>query len=322
MKDFFHRITTKIKTNKGNLVIFLLALLLASTIWLIHNLTLKYTHVLSVQLILDSNLEGRMSTSVTSTEVTAVCRATGFQLISFGLSNGKRGVNLRVLPDDLVFQESDLYYITSEQLKNYSKDIFGAGVFVDHFLTDKYYFRFNKQNSKKLPIVPVYRLSFKPQYMSEEGLKIQPDSVNVYGEESYLEKLEEIITELIPLDELHTSKSGRAKLEKQKGLRYSVDNIKWSIEVNRFVELEKIVNINVKNLPAGKSIQVYPSSIKAKIRYLFPIISSAKEADIFYVDYNDFSESISGKCIIKAEELPDGILGYELSQDIVDCMQK
>lgn len=310
-----------LSANRENVDAFLLALLLASTTWLIHNLSLKYNETLTVKLAAYSNIEGHMERAVSTVDVSAVCRATGYRFINFAFGKGLHEVKLHIDPEDLRSLDGDVYYISSERLKDYSKDLFGSEVTVDRFLLDSLYLRFNKENYKKVPVRVMQRLSFTPQYMSRDGIKIEPDSILVYGEASRLDGVDEVCTEIISLKKLASDASGKVALEKLPGLRFSDKSVNWSIKTNRYVEISEKAVISVKNVPVGKSLFVYPSVVDVKIRYIFPPLPDAGNVE-FYVDYVDFLSSVNGQCIIKTLPLPEGVLGYELSRDIVECVTK
>lgn len=322
MKEFFHKIVAWLSANREDVIVFLLALLLASTTWLIHNLSLKYNEILSVQINASSNIEGRMEKAVSPVSASATCRATGYRFLRFAAGNARHIVNVRFAPEDLRYLDGDTYYITSERLKDYGNLLFGSEVTVDHFINDTVFFRFSKENFRKVPVHVVDRVSFAPQYMSRDGLIVTPDSVLVYGESSRIDCIDEVFTEMISLHNLKADASGNASLERIRGVRFSDKSVGWSIKTERYVEIDKVCKIAVRNVPDDKSLFVYPSTVNAKIRYLFPLVPDIEKTDIFYVDYNDFVSSVNGQCLVRALPLPDGILGYELSTDIVECVIK
>lgn len=322
MKEFFHKIVAWLSANREDVTVFLLALLLASTTWMIHNLSLKYNEILSVQINASSNIEGRMEKAVSPVSTSATCRATGYRFLRFAAGNARHIVNVRFEPEDLRYLGGDTYYITSERLKDYGNLLFGSEVTVDHFIKDTVFFRFSKENFRKVPVHVVDRVSFAPQYMSRDGLVVTPDSVLVYGESSRIDRIDEVFTEMISLHNLKADASGNASLERIRGVRFSDKSVGWAIKTERYVEIDKVCKIAARNVPDDKSLFVYPSTVNAKIRYLFPLVPDIEKTDIFYVDYNDFVSSVNGQCLVRALPLPDGILGYELATDIVECVIK
>jgi len=89
----------------------------------------------------------------------------------------------------------------------------------------------------------------------------------------------------------------------------------------RFVELRSEVGISVQGAPAGVSLSVYPSVAEVTFRCRFP--SKGNPADVceFYVDYSEFTRSISGKCVVHCANLPSGVIGWSINPEVVDCME-
>ena len=62
-------------------MVFLMSLLLAFGIWLIHNLSLNYSDTMSVPVIAECNIDGHSNVSSNSNMIAARCRTTGFGLL-------------------------------------------------------------------------------------------------------------------------------------------------------------------------------------------------------------------------------------------------
>ena len=78
MREILHKILKTLNINGRDWVVLLLALLLAFSIWMIHNLSLRYNDYMSVPVIARCNIPGHADVSSGKTEVTARCRTTGY----------------------------------------------------------------------------------------------------------------------------------------------------------------------------------------------------------------------------------------------------
>ena len=58
MRDILHKLLKALKFNRRDWAVFLLALLLAFSIWLIHNLSLRYNDYLKVAVTAVCNIDG------------------------------------------------------------------------------------------------------------------------------------------------------------------------------------------------------------------------------------------------------------------------
>ena len=74
------------------------------------------------------------------------------------------------------------------------------------------------------------------------------------------------------------------------------------------------------NLPEDKYMVVYPSVATVKFRCEFPYNADVAADVNFHIDYADFLNSRSGKCIVRTNDLPPGVIGYSIEPEIFDCV--
>ena len=158
----------------------LLCVILSASIWLGHNLTQDYPETESVTLQVRSSIEGRSVNAADDVVVTARCVTSGFRHI--GLGSRSKPVEIEIDPADFEFVSGDTYRIPSANLYKYGSRIFGDGVSIESFASEGISVRFEKVSFRKVPVVPVLSVSYKPQYMAAGPMTLLPDSVGVYGE--------------------------------------------------------------------------------------------------------------------------------------------
>lgn len=292
--------------------------LLSGGIWLIHNLSQKYTGVVSVSVAAHSGLKGRAAAASSAVPVSARCSATGFRLLR--LNHQNRDVHINVHEEDLVYSGDDRYTVSAAEMAKYSSNIFGEGVDLVTFLNQSYTFEFQPENFKTVPVRPVFSVSYKPQFMAAGPMSLSPDSVTVYGDADKLAMVDEVLTKTLNFNDLSKSVSGAVKLVPAPGLRMSDTDITWSLNVVRYVELYSDVGIGTRNVPPDVSFSVYPSRTQATFKCLFPAKSDPASTCEFFVDYDEFLKSESGRCVARAANIPPYVLEWSLAQDIFDCM--
>ena len=320
MKDFFKRIFNSFNFDGRDWAVLLIALLLAFSIWLIHNMALKYNDNLSASVVAVSNIDGHASKAINECQVTARCRATGYKHLMYSLNNRARSVEVNFTASALKHKSGDEYYILSSDLVEYSGQIFSSGITVEYFNADTLFYRFPFENHKTIPVEAVFSLAYRMQYMSDGRVEISPDSVIVYGEPSRLESISSINTEPIRHSDLHSDVSGTVKLEQIQGVRLSDSQISYSIDVVRFTELQTVTPIGVINVPDGKTLSVYPSVARVSVKYEFPPVSGFTEEVSLVVDYNEYQESLSGKCRVRMAAPKEGVISYEINPPYVECI--
>ena len=141
MRDFFHKILKLMNISGRDWTVFLLALLLAFSIWLIHNLSLRYTEFMQASVEATSNIEGHYYRSSNRSDVIARCQTTGYNIVRNGLFSGKRKVSVAFDASSLHHKSGETYYITSSELKESAHLIFGDNVQIEYFITDTLFFQ-------------------------------------------------------------------------------------------------------------------------------------------------------------------------------------
>lgn len=319
MKNLFHKILKALNINGRDGVVLMLALLLAFSTWLIHNLALKYNDFLKVPVVAKCDLNGHSDKSSNECEVVARCRATGYKVIRAALRSNKT-VDVTFRSSDMVHLEGDMFYITSDDLIEYANAIYGTEINVEYFLTDTLFFRFPYENYKKVPVVPIQSIYYREHYMADGELEVEPDSVLVYGEPYRLENVEAVYTKPIRYYDLAKDIQGVVGLEKVRGLRMSENEARYSLGVKRFVEVSSMIHVKPVNVPSGKVMNVYPSVVKVSLKCQFPLVEDPFSGLRVEADYNDYRKSLGGKCLLKPAGLSRGVIAADIDPIVVSCI--
>ncbi len=314
------RLLARLNISGRDLAVFLLSLLLAFSIWLIHNLALKYNAYLEVPVRARCSIDGHAAVSSDQTNVVARCRATGYNVIRSDMRGGRKVVEVEFQPAVMKQKEGNIFYVTSADLQEYTHLIFGDGVTVEYFTTDTLFFRFPYENSKKVPVRAVSSISYMPQYMPAEPVQVSPDSVTVYGEPFILDALQEVFTEPVKYSNLSSGIQGEVALEPLRGVRYSEEKVRYSIDVTRFVELTGTFPLTVINVPADKSMTIFPSRADVYLKCTFPYNDNPLAGVALEVDYNDFQNSLSGKCVVRLVDQARDVIEYDIYPPVVECI--
>lgn len=321
MDNSWENIRKYLKTNGRNISAFVLSLLLAFGIWVLHSLSLNYTNMVSIAVTARSNLDGYARLSSNTAVITARCRATGFDF--YRMQRSVRGTPLvmDVDPGDLHHVSGDEFSLTGDAIERSAGRLLGNGTNIESVLTDSLRFVFPKENSKRVPVHPNFSMTLRPQYVNTGAFDIEPDSVTIYGEPYKLENIDRVYTEPLHLQDLDKSVSGEIALEKLRGIRCSAEKITYSIEVVRYVEIEADMPVSIRNVPPGKRLTVYPGTVKVFFRCAFPVTVSPQERVHFYIDYNDYLNSLSGQCVVKNDGMPVGVIGFTVDPEVFECIE-
>ncbi len=302
-------------------IIMILSVLLAFLVWLLTNLSKEYSGTVSVPVMAQCNIEGHGTESTNTVLVSARCRADGYRLLRESSRRDRKVVKVHFDRGDLRSDGPDSYVVVGGTKNSYTRQFFGENVQVEAFITDTLRFVFPVENHKRVPVEVPHSLSFRSQYMLSAAFSVSPDSVTVYGEESRLLSIDKITTPRLVLTDVDQSRHGLLKLNVPEGVRLSAEQVSYEIPVTRYVELQTTVPVEVWNVPAGRQLQVYPAVARVKFRCAFPLAKDPLTDFKLYVDWRDFSTSLTGRCAPRTLRLPYGVLDYRVEPEVFDCVE-
>lgn len=275
----------------------------------------------SVTVQVCSNIQGRSGYAQETVVVTARCRASGFKLLSLRASDDNV-VEVTVGPEYLSPAGGDDFMIDTRNLSRYVTDIFGPGVVAEAFSDQFLRLRFLEESFRKVPLVPVSYVTFKPQYMALGGMELSADSVLVYGLPERISSIDKIRTEPVSLKDLKRDAHGIVNLEVPADVRLSMTEVGYKLPVGRYVEIRESLKIDARNVPLGTEFVLSPSSAEVLWRCSFPLRERPSGHSGLYVDYREFERSLTGKCIIRLSDVPDGVIDYEINPEVCLCLEK
>lgn len=306
-------------------MVFILSLILAFFIWLIHNLSLDYSTYLQFRIIATTDIEGYDTKSVSEETLVLHGRAPGL----FFLKNGR----LDGMPKDLeltlsadVFnrdqERDDVFLVYASDIREALSEFFGEQLEIDYINNEALHFQFERATCKKVEVVVQNTISYRPQYMLVGDIALTPDSVMVYGKESDLNKISSVRTRVISKRSVDKSINGFVNLERIPGVRIDETRVQYSMNVQRYVELTEDVRVESVNVPSGRTFLVLPSSVAVTYRVPIRALNDREaNADIkLFVDYDKYAESNSSKVVPVVESSNMNIFSCELDPPFVECI--
>ena len=124
MRDLLHKLLKSLNFSRRDWAVLLLALLLAFSVWLIHNLSLRYSDYLSIPVVAKCNIDGHAAQSSDKNDIAARCRATGYNILANGFKRNGRAKVVEFNPSHVRSVKDDLYYILPSDLQEYAHLIY------------------------------------------------------------------------------------------------------------------------------------------------------------------------------------------------------
>lgn len=297
------------------------ALSLAFVVWMISNLSNKYSEVVSFNIVAVSDMDGRANIADRPARLVARCQMKGFDILYYKLFSDY-DIQVKFNRNELAYLGGTRYYVLASNMLSHSHEIFRDNARCEYFVTDTLFFDFQTVDFKKVPVNLVSKIEFEAQYMPTGPIVFHPDSVLVSGPGEQLEQLDHINTRPLALEALNSDSIGELLLEVPSGIHTNIPVVEYHLFVCRYVEETISVPVEVTGVPDGVSLAVTPSVAQLALRFPFPTETGIADGIKVVVSYQDFEKSISGRCIGKLMDLPSEVLSAHLSPEIFDCVQQ
>ncbi len=266
---------------KKNLHIVILSVLFSIILWGSISLSDDYYATYEIPIRLVNFPKGYTTGTPIPQKVSIKLKGHGWKLISVAIS-GKSDYLISVEGDSGKRYVNLYNYLTENQWLSSDMEVIDI-------TPDTLSFYVERISHKKVAVISDLNLKFKPGYGLATPLKITPDSTIVNGPVSKLKNLNAVPTENITIENLDDQKIARVPLKNIQGMDYE------SALVNVFLNVQKIVDKNIDNLPVeildvprDRSVVLLPNKISIGIRGGIDILGKLTSDDFkAYLNYRD-----------------------------------
>ena len=313
---------TALKKLGNDWVVLVISLILALSVWFIHEMSLKYTVPMKFKVTIATDLEGYAGEASSDDVLVLRATGTGFSIVGLRRSaNVAKNITLDVPGSKLhrIEGETDLFEVYSRDLSEELYQALRSEIAINSFDTERLTFRLTPRTHKKVPVVLQYDVNCKSQYMISSDIELAPDSVAVYGDSAILEGITQVETEKVFFYNADAPLDGDVRIKPVKGTELSVNEIDYHIDVVRYVELESEVEFSLVGKPSDVNMIIVPSSGIVRYRMPYALASSDSNPPAFVVYFSDFAASRSGMVVPKIYSAPAQMISYEIEPEAVEC---
>lgn len=300
-----------------------MSLLLAFTVWILHELSLDYTTYMQYRIIASTDLEGHAGEASANEMLTVRGKARGFYILSQHLSRGHAS-EVRIDIDGPLLTpvqgSEDLYRVKTVDIREKFSEAIGSGFDIDYVESQSLSFFFPSQGYVKVPVAVTADITYAKQYMKVGEIALSPDSVTIYGKVSALKNISQVRTRRISYASLDKSIQGVVELDLPAGLTVPHREIAYSIAVSRYVEKSANVPVALVNVPDDKNVVVLPSQVKVTWRAPFLAGGAPAKVPELVIDYEKLAHQRGTKAIPELAEGEDSVFSMELSPAMVECI--
>ena len=306
---------------KRDWVIFLISLLLSCFLWALHVLSLDYMAFLQYRVTVTTDMVGYSPSAVADELLLVRGKAAGYYILKAkGFRSGPMNLQIEVDKSAMTHNNDDSFTLPVQSIREQVMEALGEHIVIDFFDTESLTLKYVRQNYRHVPVTVVSNLDFCPQYMRVGDIQIKPDSVFLYGPADELAQITEIMTEPISHENLNAPVNGYVGLDVPDGISINREQVRYSISVGRYVEMEATMKVAVTDVPVQKSLLTLPSEVRMVCRVPFGTRQNAFLNSLsVYVDYDDVIDSKAAKLIpmlANGSNVP--IYQYEIFPPVVE----
>jgi len=291
--------------SKRKVKVFLLFFLCSSLAWFISNLSDTYASNTTFDLVFENVPDSLVLTNVSQKEIDVKIDATGFQFLWFNFK--PKSVNIDVASME---HKGAKYYVPQRIYRRQINRQIG-GMSLKDIEKDTLFFDFLRVYEKRVPVVSKAEIQLEPNYLLENGIQLNPDSITVVGPKKEIDTIRFLNTLKMVLPEINKDFSKNIGLEKPERLtfsKFSDQTVSLTGKVFRFSEQVITVPVRVRNLPENVSITTFPSTVAIVCKAKISVLKNLKTEDFDLVaDYAANKNQAGNTLALELRKKPKGL---------------
>ncbi|MFH1198325.1 MAG: CdaR family protein [bacterium] len=134
---------------------------------------------------------------------------------------------------------------------------------------------------KKVKISPKLEIEFLPGYDITSGISVIPDSIEISGPESLVDKIDSLTTEITKFTKVDEDFSERVNLEPIKNISFKFPVCHVEFEVQKITDrtFENVI-VKINNMPVQYDLKLSPPNIKVTLKGGINILAGLTDDDI------------------------------------------
>lgn len=305
-------------TKSKDLLLFAVALLIATLFWFLRALNDVYETDIQIPLELVNVPEEALITEPPVSQLTLTVKDKGSSLLLYYYL-GKRHKHIQV--DFKKWQNNGSY--TRINVTDIEKEIKSALSSSTTLLNAKptyieYFYSIGEK--KKIPVRLNIKSSTAIEYVATDTL-IQPDSVWAFAPTHLLDSQVEVATQKAAFMQINDTVHEEIPLQKHKGVKYVPEKVQVTIPTDLLVEKTVEIPILGTGFPYNKRLRTFPSKIKLRFLIAFHQFKDV-DADDFQLEipYQEIAYSSATKCIPHITKAPAFVYHLQMIPNAVDFL--
>lgn len=221
--------------------------------------------------------------------------------------------------NDYYDERTGLFRVNYSALNSQLRKLFRRDASIGKISPENIECRTTDRPAKRVPVDYFDNLNVSPdkRYVMYGDIECAPDSVDIYGDIITLAGISEVKIAALRETNVDHTLERMVRLQAIDGVRIKPATVTLTIPVEPLIQKRQAVPVQVRNLPDGVNVIVFPGTVDAT--FLLPQSLYKKPVDSFVavVDYNAINTD-SKKVAVTVGEVPAVYEGVKLSTDSVE----
>jgi hypothetical protein len=256
----------KSESNNKKLSTYALFLFISFSFWFLSMLSKQHETTIQVPLNYINFPADKIVSSQPKDYADIRVKAPGFSILFFNLFNySSLSLDFNQANSKPTKTGADLFWLMNAKRKSVS-EILSSSMEIVAIAPEKLIVHFSNKARKKVAIKLNEQISLKQEMRYSKPISLIPDSIDVYGEQEQLKKLNFIETEQLVLTEVEKNTTKKILLNVPSEVQSKINEVEVVINVESFVERTMQYVVETRNLENGYSLKLFPETVQVTLR--------------------------------------------------------
>lgn len=306
--------------NNRRIVVFLVCLLIATSLWFLNALGKDYTAQVSYPVKYVNPPANQFLADKTPVKLDLTIDGQGFTLLRFKLLSFSPIVLDIAEITKNIESNSGNYKILSKTLINEISEQFSEEIKISEVSPEILDIVLDSLVTKTVPVDLDLNVEFVPQFNLKNPISTNPDKVQITGPTLVLEKINSLKTKVNIINKLESSIRQEIELIHPEKTTISPEKVTLTIDVEKYTEKELKIPVEIKNKPGKIKMKIFPSEVKVIFTVGLSRFENIKSSDFgISVDYNSIVHDINN-LNINLYKKPDYIQNVRFNPEKVEFL--
>lgn len=309
----------KLKNNR-RVVVFLVCLIIATSLWFLNALGKDYTAEVSYPVKYVNPPTNQFLADNTAVKLDLTIYGQGFTLLRFKfLSFSPIILDIAEITNS-INSKSGTYKVISKNLINKISEQFSNEIKILEVSPEILDIVLDSLVTKTVPVELDLNVEFIPQFNLKNPISTNPEKVEITGPTQILDRITAVKTKVNIINKLETSITQEIELIHPDKTTISPEKVTLTIDVEKYTEKELRIPVEIRNKPDKLKMKIFPSEVKVLFTVGLSRFENIKSSDFgAFVDYNAIVNDINNLNITLYKK-PDFIQALRLNTEKVEFL--